>query len=482
MFTAPLRETVSNPRSLTESLLWSIVVVSGQEEMSVRIPSTQSMKTDPNIDWATLSNRPTFNWVNPPGAEKSDIWIAHVGGNFQYLRVNGISGTSFTPTQDIGIGTYNFWVRATNGQVQHSYWSVPFQFEVATAPVLAGPPLSTFVTQPVFTWNNMSVPVGGKMAGADSYDFQLYMIDPATFKYVPLPPVSGLTSPTYTIPNALANGQYQAFVRAYVNGRAWTAAVPGANPTYTDYSNAVVFSVGGVPIVNTIPDLTDRTPTISWQAVQGAARYEVYISTATSTTALIRQNGVTGTSYTVAPPLALGAYRVWVRAVSADGTQTSSWSNPVDWTISSTTQPVNPLESASELILAVLPHGIPELSVTSTTVSLADFDDSDSPTAPVSSTEVSGDTPIVLPVPPGMELQRVTAPIAIEESSAEHTDNVLSGWDKQLWWDRSAKDSEAPAVSAHDSVTRTPKSSASFGIPGALLTLVPKAIRRKRDE
>ena len=391
-----------------------------------------SPKADPAVEWVTLSNRPTFNWVNPPGAEKSDIWIAQVGGNFQYLRVNGISGTSFTPTQDIGIGTYNFWVRtysntdnpvttvderiasnwsqaqqfkvvtqpvaqpfgrvttgkptfewsavpgaityevwladdsdlispfvnvsaitglkytpatdlpvgryrfwvrATNGQVQHGYWSVPFQFEVATAPVLAGPPLSTFVTKPVFTWNNMSVPVGSKMAGADSYDFQLYMIDPVTFRYVPLPLVSGLTSPTYTIPIALANGQYKAFVRAYVNGRAWTATVPGANPTYTDSSNAVVFSVGGVPVVNAIPPSSNRTPTISWQAVQGAGKYDVFIAIGTSTTALIRQNGVTGTSYTVPTPLAPGAYRVWVRAISSDGTKTSSWSNPVDWII-----------------------------------------------------------------------------------------------------------------------------------------------------
>ncbi|MEJ7591420.1 MAG: GEVED domain-containing protein, partial [Planctomycetaceae bacterium] len=538
-----------------------------------------SPKADPNIDWATLSNRPTFNWTNPPGAEKSDIWIAQVGGNPRYLLVNGISGTSFTPNQDIGIGTYTFWVRtysntdnpattaderiasnwsqeqqfkvvtqpvappigrvktgrptfswsavpgaityevwlsndsdvispysnvtaiaalnytpttnlpvghytfwvrATNGLVQHSYWSVPYKFEVAAAPVLSGPPRSTFVTKPVFTWNNMAVPVGNKTAGADSYDFLLYKVDPVTFRYTALPLVTGLTSPTYTIPTDLAIGQYRAVVRAFVNGRVTTPTLRGVNPTYTEFSNSIDFSVGGVPIVNPIPDLTDRTPTISWQAVQGAAKYDVFISTATSTTALIRQNGVTGTSYTVATPLAPGAYRVWVRAISSDGTKTSSWSNPVDWTISSTNQPVNPLESASELILAVVPHGIPELTVTSTTVSLADFDDSEYPTAPVRSTDGTSDTPIVLPVTRRIDLVPETAPIAIEESSAENTDDVLAAWDQQLWWERSASDAVTLPVSANDSAVRTSKSSASFGILGALLTLVPKAIRRKR--
>ena len=216
--------------------------------------------------------------------------------------------------------------------------------------------------------------------------------------------------------------------------------------------------------------------------MQGAGKYDVFIATSTSTAALVRQNGITGTSFTVASPLAPGVYRVWVRAVSTDGTKTSSWSTPVQWTISSTTQPIDPLDSASELIFAVVPQGIPELSVTSTTVSLADFEDSDEPTAPVSAAESTDDTPIDVPVPVSIELLPVTPPVVVEENSAEHTDNVLAGWDKQLWWDRSAKDSEALPVSTNDSAVRTSKSSASFGILGALLTLVPKAIRRKRDE
>ena len=398
------------------------------------------------------------------------------------VNVSAIAARTYTPSTDLPVGRYTFWVRATNGLVQHGYWSVPFQFEVATAPVLAGPPSPTLVTKPVFTWNNMAVPVGGKTAGADSYDFLLYKVDPVTFKYVALPLVTGLTSPTYTIPTDLAFGQYRAVVRAFVKGRVTTPTLRGVNPTYTEFSNAINFTVGAGPIVNPIPNSNNRTPTITWQAMQGAGKYDVYISNGTSTAAVVRQNGVTGTSWTVTPPLAPGAYRVWVRAVSTDGTKTSDWSTPVQWTISSTTQPIDPLASASELIFAVVPQGIPQLSVTSTTVSLADFDDSDNPTAPVNSADIVGDAPIVVPVPQSIELLPMTPPIAIEENSAEHTDDVLAGWDKQLWWDRSAKDSETLPASTIDSAARTPKSSASFGILGALLTLVPKAIRRKRNE
>ena len=63
----------------------------------------------------------------------------------------------------------------------------------------------------------------------------------------------------------------------------------------------------------------------------------------------------------------------------------------------------------------------------------------------------------------------------ISETVAPQTDEVLSQWDQQKWWD-SAATGVAPAEKAETPV------SASVGFLGALLALAPRSLRRRRKD
>jgi len=77
---------------------------------------------------------------------------------------------------------------------------------------------------------------------------------------------------------------------------------------------------------------TSNTPLIEWQQVDGAARYELWISTG-GTTLIADQRQLTSTNWQV--PAALKKqtrYDVWVRAISGDGQQ-GNWSRKYSFTI-----------------------------------------------------------------------------------------------------------------------------------------------------
>lgn len=528
------------------------------------------------------TGKPTFSWTAVAGSITYDLWISNDSdGISPILRIPAVSGLSYTPTTDLPIGRYTYWVRATNGVVQNSTWSTATKFEVATAPVLSGPPQATFITKPVFTWNNMTVPFGSKTTGADSYDIVLYKINPANSRLELVQQIPGITATTFSWPTNLENGQYKAFVRAVVNAvpaitTATGAIVPAVPATITAFGTGIEFKVGGTPIVNSIPNSNLQRPVISWAGVQGATNYDVFISsTSAPNTALIRktvlsgttfavtpalpggeyrvwvrafstalstfsawsppvtwsvvvgdvprltpipnssnrtpeiswslvlsnpstyeifisrsnlpnvavfsQSGLSGNSYTVATPLVPGEYRVWIRAFSTVDKKFGNWSTSLTWTISSTTQPVVAFESTSELVLAVLPNDLSEMPVTTTTVSLTDTDGSEFPAVQVGTVvemvdlgSIEAPASVVNRLP-AIDISTVDGKLATQE-----TDDVLADWSEQLWWDNAKQDAVMHSKVANDASAASPTASAK--ILGALLMLVPKSIRRKREE
>ena len=78
--------------------------------------------------------------------------------------------------------------------------------------------------------------------------------------------------------------------------------------------------------------------TITWQSSEGADTYELWISrmqdldpTQVETAGIVRQTGITETSYTVPETLQTGIYRVWIRASNAEGT--GAWSQPFEFVV-----------------------------------------------------------------------------------------------------------------------------------------------------
>ena len=286
-----------------------------------------------------------------------------------------------------------------------------------------------------------------------------------------------VTGTSYTVATALAAGKYTVWVRAFE-----TAA-----NKYGGWSKPVEWTIvsGNLAVITPIANSAVRTPTISWSLVQGSSSYEIFIATqANPNTAVLRKDGLTGGSYQVSTPLTPGQYRVWIRAFSSTSNSYGNWSVPVDWTISSTTLIGNPLDVATELVLAVVPNELSELSGSSSTVNQADFDLSEYATTPVAASTVAELTAIETEAWTAENLPVVHQPAVLEGNEVQEMDKVLAGWNDHAWWDEAEQSIAArnDVLGGENRATDPVKSTASAGLLSALLMLVPKSIRRKRDE
>lgn len=86
------------------------------------------------------------------------------------------------------------------------------------------------------------------------------------------------------------------------------------------------------PVVNgpAAQNVTAR-PVISWDSITDVASYDVWISSKTNNTAIIRQS-VTSLSYTPVADMELGEYRVWIQGIYSDGKRTK-WSAAKNFTV-----------------------------------------------------------------------------------------------------------------------------------------------------
>ncbi len=422
----------------------------------------------------TTAARPSLTWQSVPGALSYEIWI-----NSDSVPVNrlyneaGLSSLSYTVPADLPVGQYTFWVRARNQFGFDSNWSIPKTFSVTTFPTLTGPSSSTFDTTPTFTWTDMRSTLRGLAAGAARYELQIFGVHPTTKLFVELPQYTVTTIPTntYTIPadRALPAGSYRAIVRAIANGRP-SAGVP---ETVSAFSFALPFNVGGIPIVTPLPSTTNTTPTLLWQAVDGASGYEVFLATSAKPNVNLLNplnNRTGGTSFVVPQALNKGVYRYWIRAFNASTGAAGAYSEVSTLTI------VDAGEAGSdqlqngptEFVWTVVPGLIPQTMVTESAVSMipAIVDGSqylpltDAATSIAVSEITSNDADVVV--------------INAEDSIVTaDTDSVLSQWDEQLWWEAQPK-AEKPAESNQKISTA--------GFLGALFAMAPRSIRRRKND
>ncbi len=74
------------------------------------------------------------------------------------------------------------------------------------------------------------------------------------------------------------------------------------------------------------------TPVITWEAIDGAVSYDLWVSDAEQRTVQLNVPGISGTEYVPTTELNLGRARAWVRTNFAGGVQ-SAWSSPVDFVV-----------------------------------------------------------------------------------------------------------------------------------------------------
>ncbi len=400
---------------------------------------------------------PGLSWEGVQGGETYRVYLSSLSvvGPALY-DVSGLDALSFTVPEDLPIGRYRYWVQATSAFGDRSAWSRPQDFQIVTSPVLAGPSSATFDSTPTFTWTAMSATLpNGRAGGASLYDFRLDRLVGATR----IPDYITITQAgtSFTVPDgqALPDGIYQAFVRAK------------SSDTLGDYSARLEFFVGGRPVIQQVPIGTNQQPLIQWGTVDGASSYEIFIAnTLDLSRAIIREAGLASTTYQPDFALGQGTFRVWIRAFRADtGAAGLYWSKSVDFTIVSAEELLQDTGSG-EIVLAGAVNELLEGSTTITVGMLAGKD------ATVQRSADPAD-------PVAAAADRTASEMATE--AVELTEEVLSEWQNEAWWEESV--AAAPAAVSTASLPVSERSTSGRGaliasVLGSVLGLVSA---RRRD-
>ena len=255
--------------------------------------------------------RPTLKWNAVSGAAKYEVYRAR-SMNGDYIKYSTVTGTSYTNTSYIENGnTYYYKVRALDANGTAGAWSsvvsVTYK-QTLSAPTVTGG--NDAQGRPTLTWKAVT--------GAAKYEvYRARSKDGDYIKY------STTTGTSYTNTSYIENGNtYYYKVRALdANGRAgaWSSIV---SVTYKQTLPAPTVTGGN--------DAQGR-PTLKWNAVSGAAKYEVYRARSKDGD-YIKYSTVTGTSYTNTSYIEDGnTYYYKVRALKSDGTA-GAWSSIVSVT------------------------------------------------------------------------------------------------------------------------------------------------------
>lgn len=295
----------------------------------------------------TFQSAPLLEWSAVNGATNYDFWVSRKGAEAEsqtLYRGKLYEGTSFQIPRDLPVGDYVFWVRAkvvVQGKRDvEGIWSARAEFST----------VSSTVQPQVSTISVSGTPTSG------TYQIRL---TPDSYQ--------ATTRTTATLPYNATAAQVQAAIRSLPGFAGVSVTSTGTSPNYVhtlrfmgvntavlmevvNNSTNGVFAVsttsfpvtiaemrptvtGPIGVDTNIPGVitvTDPRPTFTWSAIDGTARYEIWVDrTAGPARYLVTTSGTT--TYTMETDILPGNYWVWVRAVSATGVVTR-WSAPYKFT------------------------------------------------------------------------------------------------------------------------------------------------------
>ena len=293
---------------------WAKISISeGNEDLlAAALHCKPTPLTAPSVTGGNDSQgRPTLKWNAVTGAAKYEVYRSY-SQNGNYSKYSTQTSTGYTNSSYLTSGsTYYYKVRALDANGTAGPWSdvVAVTCRLGlTAPSVTGGNDSQ--GRPTLKWD--------KVAGAAKYE--VYRARSRSGEYIKYSTVTGTS---YTNISYIENGNtYYYKVRALdANGTAgaWSSIV---SVTYKQTLPA--------PSVTGGNDSQGR-PTLKWNAVTGAAKYEVYRARSKNGD-YIKYSTVTGTSYTNISYIENGnTYYYKVRALDANGTA-GAWSSIVSVT------------------------------------------------------------------------------------------------------------------------------------------------------
>ena len=293
---------------------WSSIV-----SVTYRAASTGTLSAPTVTGGNDSQGRPTLTWKAVIGAAKYEVYRAR-SKDGDYIKYSTVTGTSYTNTSYIEDGnTYYYKVRALKSDGTAGAWSsiVSVTYRAASTGTLSAPSVTggnDSQGRPTLKWKAVT--------GAAKYE--VYRARSKNGDYIKYSTVTGTS---YTNTSYIENGNtYYYKVRALGSdgtAGAWSSIV---SVTYRAASTGTL----SAPTVTGGNDAQGR-PTLTWKAVTGAAKYEVYRARSKDGD-YIKYSTVTGTSYTNTSYLANGTtYYYKVRALKSDGTA-GAWSSIVSVT------------------------------------------------------------------------------------------------------------------------------------------------------
>ncbi|MCA9063193.1 MAG: hypothetical protein KDA96_09040, partial [Planctomycetaceae bacterium] len=231
------------------------------------------------------------------------------------------------PGQPLTAGTYQIRIQYEEGfaasvmQLQWDYHPQPAAAASVTAVT------SATEHRPVIRWTPAEDAVG--------YDVWVNNLTTGQGAFVRQTSVSNWLVPSTDLPI----GRYAVWVRS--------ALVDG---TYSAWSSQFNFSIDTAPEITPMSLMQDSPhPMVSWNAIAGAATYEIWLSNLTTMQSPYLTNAsITATSWSPGAELPMGRYRIWVRARDAMD-RPAQWSRSVDIIVAPAPDPVTPLVPTFDL-------------------------------------------------------------------------------------------------------------------------------------
>jgi hypothetical protein len=268
----------------------------------------------------------TISWTPLSGASAYDVWIdRQTSSTSQYLRDSDVS-TNSLEVSGFDIGRYKVWVRARNSAGDYTGWSPAAIIDVNYAPTTISVTAASLSATATLNWS--------PVAGAVLYDVWINNLTTGTSAAIRNTSVSGTSLELTTASPA----SYRAWVRARdLNGGSYV------------WSNSFDLEIGRTSrMISPTGTGQPARPVFSWTTVAGAVRYEIWLTDLSTGFRVNARSDLTGTSYTNEADLQSGrSYRVWIRGFDSAGTS-SVWSQPLTFTIASTSAALLDLELLSK--------------------------------------------------------------------------------------------------------------------------------------
>ena len=321
------------------SAVVTAVNLSGESASEVHLFTIERIAlTNPlNFD-QVFDTTPPITFTQVPDAVRYQVWISQLDPNTgqglgvllnddsitaESVNLPGTDLAAFEVPFALQEGLFRVWVRAIDANDNPGDWSTGSTFNIVR-PTVTGPGVGTTVSNtiddtPTITFTDV---------GANQYQLLITQVSGVDLAgnvlTAPQLIVDTIVTSTSFVSPELGNGDFQVLVRALGDD-----GEEGLFSEAFDFRKDLRLSpILLSPIDNNI--VTDRTPVFEFEAVEGAAFYDIWVNLVGGQTQIIRVQDIphvdgadTITFTDESTLLFTGLYRWWVRAFNDDGVATA---------------------------------------------------------------------------------------------------------------------------------------------------------------